>query len=243
MRNEHNHAPAGPGGAERRDGGHAHGGEAAPRWDAEFWDERYGSSPALWSGHVNAVLRDEVATLPPGRALDVGCGEGGDALWLAEQGWDVLGVDVSRVALDRAATRARETGMSARTAWEHRDLLTWSPPAAAYDLVTVAFVHLAGDQRRQVYASLAEAVAPGGTFLVVAHHPDDLGVVPRPPHPELFFTAEELIDDLRVAPGSWDVVTAEARSRPGHHPDGHPVTLHDTVLRARRRGDEAGTQR
>jgi ornithine--oxo-acid transaminase len=209
--------------------------DAAPRWDAAFWDERYGSSAALWSGHVNAVVRDEVAGLPVGRALDVGCGEGGDALWLAEQGWEVVGVDVSRVALDRAAARARDTGLEARTTWEHRDLLEWTPPAEAFDLVSVAFVHLATEDRREVYARLAAAVAPGGTFLVAAHHPSDLGVVPRPPHPDLFFTAEELADDLRSGPGSWEVVTAEARPRPGHHPDGHPVTLHDTVLRARRR--------
>jgi SAM-dependent methyltransferase len=240
MNREHGHPHAGLGGEERHDGVNVDGGDATRRWDAEFWDERYGSSPALWSGHVNAVVRDEVATLGPGRALDVGCGEGGDALWLAERGWNVLGVDVSRVALDRAATRARESGMSGRTSWEHHDLLTWSPPAATYDLVTAAFVHLAEDRRRQVYESLARAVAPGGTFLVVAHHPDDLGVVPRPPHPELFFTAQELADDLLIAPGSWEVVTAEARPRPGRHPEGHRVTLHDTVLRARRRDQKRG---
>ncbi len=209
--------------------------EALPRWDAEFWDERYSTSDALWSGHVNAVVRDEVAGLPAGRALDVGCGEGGDALWLAEQGWQVLGIDVSQVALARAAARARETGLDALTSWEHRDLLAWTPPAATYDLVSVAFVHLAGDNRREVYAGLAAAVVPGGTLVVAAHHPNDLGVVPRPPHPELFFTADDLADDLRTGPGEWDVVTAEARSRPGVHPDGHDVTLHDTVLRARRR--------
>jgi SAM-dependent methyltransferase len=231
MTSEHRHGPA-----EEHDAGHAHLPDAAPRWDAAFWDERYGSSAALWSGHVNAVVRDEAAALPPGRALDVGCGEGGDALWLAERGWDVLGVDVSRVALDRAASRAHRTGLAARTAWEHRDLLVWAPPAETYDLVSVAFLHLATDERRQVYAGLAGAVAQGGTFLVAGHHPRDLHVVPRPPHPELFFTAEELAGALRSGPGSWEVVTAEARPRPGHHPDGHPVTLHDTVLRARRRG-------
>jgi len=224
-----------PGHTHQHDAERAGGPDAAPRWDAAFWDERYGSSDALWSGHVNAVVRDEAAGLTPGRALDVGCGEGGDALWLAGQGWEVLGVDVSRVALGRAAARARETGLDARTTWEHRDLLAWTPPAEAFDLVSVAFVHLAAGDRRQVYAGLAGAVAPGGTFLVAAHHPSDLGVVPRPPHPELFFTAEELASDLRSGAGSWEVVTAEARPRPGHHPEGHPVTLHDTVLRARRR--------
>lgn len=229
MSGEHQH-----GASEQHEAGSAS--PAAPRWDAAFWDERYGSAPALWSGHVNEVVREEVAQLPPGRALDVGCGEGGDALWLAERGWQVVGVDVSQVALDRAAARAHETGLEARTTWEQRDLLAWEPPARSYDLVSVAFVHLGSADRRPVYAALAGAVAPGGTFLVVAHHPSDLGVVPRPPHPELFFTAEELADDLRRGPGSWQVVTAEARARPGEHPEGYPVTLHDTVLRARRLG-------
>jgi len=230
MTHDHGHTPA-----DRQDAGQVS--DATPPWDAAFWDERYGSSAALWSGHVNAVVGDELAGLPVGRALDVGCGEGGDALWLAELGWQVVGVDLSQVALDRAAARARETGLDARTTWEHRDLLTWTPPSAAYDLVSVAFVHLAGESRRQVYAGLAGAVAPGGTFLIAAHHPSDLGVVPRPPHPELFFTAEELAADLQGGPGDWEIVTAEARARPGQHPEGRPVTLHDTVLRARRLRD------
>lgn len=213
-----------------------HDPEEVPRWDAEFWDDRYSGSEALWSGHVNAVVRDEATDLPPGRALDVGCGEGGDALWLAGRGWEVLGVDVSQVALGRAVAHARATGMAERVTFEHRDLLAWSPPAETYDLVVAAFVHLAGDTRREVYAALASAVAPGGTFLVAAHHPNDVGVVPRPPHPELFYTAEDLVADLPGGEGAWKVVTAEARPRPGSHPDGHEVTLHDTVLRARRLG-------
>ena len=107
-----------------------HGSDATPRWDAAFWD-RGGSSDALWSGHVSAVVRDEAEGLPPGRALDVGCGEG-DALWLAAQGWEVLGVDVSRVALGRA-TRVRGRRLDSRTTWElrrsswtlHRRSTTW----------------------------------------------------------------------------------------------------------------------
>ena len=207
---------------------------ATPMWDAAYWDERYGSSEALWSGHVNAIVRDETGQLSPGRALDVGCGEGGDALWLAGRGWEVVGADVSRVALDRAASRARETGLDGRTTWEQRDLLAWTPPADAYDLVCAAFMHLPTTERREVYAGLAAAVAPGGTFLVAAHHPSDRDVVPRPPQPDLFFTAEEMVADLRDGPGSWEVVTAEARPRTARHPDGHQVTVHVTVLRARR---------
>ncbi len=208
--------------------------DSSDHWSAEFWDERYGSSPALWSGHVNAVVMSETESLAPGRALDVGCGEGGDALWLAERGWRVEGVDVSQVALDRAARRARDAGpqIASRLTWTRRDLLTWRPPEAAYDLVTVAFMHLPGGDRTAVYAALAEAVAVGGTFLVGAHSPLDIGVVPRPHDPDLYFTAEELAGGLD---DRWEVVTCEARPRPGRHPDGQDVTLHDTVLRAVRR--------
>ncbi len=209
--------------------------QALERWSAEFWDERYSSAPALWSGHVNATVVDETSELPRGRALDVGCGEGGDALWLAERGWQVLGIDVSRVALDRAAGHAHTAGpdVAGRLTWERRDLLTWAPAASTYDLVSVPFLHLPSATRTRVYAGLAAAVAPGGTFLVVAHHPSDIGVVPRPPEPDLFFTAEDLAADLD---DRWDVLTCESRARPGTHPDGHDVTLHDTVLRAVRRG-------
>jgi SAM-dependent methyltransferase len=245
MTGRHRHGDAGRrdpeqarGHTDGHTGGHtdAHTGDSSPRWDAAFWDDRYASSDALWSGHVNAVVRDEAAGLPAGRVLDVGCGEGGDALWLAERGWRVLGVDVSQVALGRAASRARETGLEGRVTWEHRDLLAWTPPAQAYDLVSVAFLHLPTQQRREVYSGLAGAVARGGTFLVAAHHADDRHVVPRPPHPELFFTAGELASDLLSGPGSWEIVVAEARPRPGHHPvGGQPVTLHDAVLCARRR--------
>lgn len=208
------------------------GDAAADRWSAGFWDDRYASSPTIWSGHVNAVLAAEAQSLPPGTALDVGCGEGGDVLWLAERGWRVVGVDVSSVALERAGVRADEVGLAGQVTFEQRDLLRWTPAAAAYDLVTVSFLHLPPGPRREVYPGLAAAVKPGGTFLVTAHHPSDVGVVPRPPEPDLFFTAEELVADLV---GDWDVVTGEARSRPGRHPDGHEVTLHDTVLRALRR--------
>jgi SAM-dependent methyltransferase len=222
-RHDHRHEP------EQHDGD-----GDRPRWDASFWDERYGSSTQVWSGHVNAVVADETGDLEPGRALDVGCGEGGDALWLAARGWRVLGVDISQVAIDRAAVRAAEVGAGDRTGWEVRDLLAWAPPESAFDLVVAAFIHLGPDDRRTAYAGLAAAVAPGGTLLIVAHHPSDIGVVPRPPYPDLFFTAEDLVADLVEGPGEWDVVVAEARARQAQH-DGQDVTIHDTVLRAVRR--------
>jgi SAM-dependent methyltransferase len=214
---------------------HAHHG-AEPgthQWTAKFWDDRYGSMPTLWSGHVNAVVRTETEALSPGVALDVGCGEGGDALWLAERGWQVEGVDVSQVALDRAARRVVEAGpeIAGRLTWTRRDLMSWRPPTESYDLVTVSFMHLPGGDRAAVYAALSEAVAVGGTFLVGAHSPLDIGVVPRPEDPDLYFTPEDLAAGLDAR---WEVVTAEVRARPGRHPEGGDVVLHDTVLRARR---------
>lgn len=202
------------------------------RWTAEFWDERYGSQPALWSGDVNAVVAGEAADLEPGRALDVGCGEGGDSLWLAEQGWQVTGVDVSEVGLERARAAARSLGVQARTTFEQHDVLAWAPPEASYDLVSVAFFQVPAAVRVPLYAALAAAVAPGGTFLVVAHDFSDVDVVDRPHDPDLFFTADDLLAELG---DGWDVVVAERRPRPSHHPEhGRGVVLHDTVLRARR---------
>ena len=206
----------------------------AGHWGAEFWDDRYGNADALWSGRANAALVTEVSELTPGRALDVGCGEGADVLWLASQGWQATGVDVSQVALDRAAGHARAAGpeIVGLTSWEQRDLLAWAPPAAAYDLVTVPFFHLPPAQRVPVYAALAAAVAPGGTLLVVAHSGLDYGVVPRPPSQELFIGADQLVADLGEG---WDVVVAQDRPRSQPHPEtGEPVTVHDTVVRARR---------
>ena len=216
----------------------AHGDDAV-RWSAEFWDERYASKPSLWSGRPNAAMVEEVTPLTPGRALDVGCGEGGDAIWLARQGWEVTGADVSQVALDRAAGEAAREGLTERTRWERRDLMTWAPTPASYDLVTVGFFQLPGADRRRVYPVLAEAVAVGGTFLVIAHDFSDVAVVPRPPEPDLFFTAADLLPDLPGGATAWQVHVATSRARTQTHPGtGEPVTVHDAVLRAERMARE-----
>lgn len=221
---EHSHQP-------RHEGDHS---DWRPHFDSAFWDEHYGSAPALWSGRPNPVLVAEASDLPPGRAIDIGCGEGADALWLAQRGWSVLGVDVSQVALDRAAGPADEAGLGDRIVWEQRDLLTWSPEPRSLDLVSAQFFHLPADLRPRVYDGLAAAVAPGGTFLVVAHHPSDLDTtMPRPPVEELFFTADELA--ARLAEDEWEVQLAEARPRTAVDPDGREVAIVDTVLKARRR--------
>ncbi|MFG3438121.1 class I SAM-dependent methyltransferase [Nonomuraea sp. NPDC047897] len=210
-----------------------------PRFTAEFWDERYTSADQVWSGRPNAALVEETAGLPPGTALDAGCGEGADALWLAGRGWRVTALDVSATALRRAAAHATPQ-VADRVTWRRADLMSPAPeiPDAGadrpgYDLVVAAFMHFPSQPRRRAYAALAASVAPGGSLLIIGHHPDDQQIVPRPFEPDLFFTADELAGDL--PPDGWTVETRASRPRAATDPDGRPVTLHDTVLRARRR--------
>ncbi len=149
-----------------------------------FWDERYRSQGELWSGEPNPHLVSQASELSGGAALDVGSGEGADAIWLAERGWQVTALDVSTVALRRGAARAAEAGadVARRIDWLHEDVLTWIPEPSSYDLVSAQFMHLPTGPREEVFARLAAAVAPGGTLLIVGHHPSDLQTtVPRPP--------------------------------------------------------------
>ncbi|MFN8203089.1 MAG: class I SAM-dependent methyltransferase [Solirubrobacteraceae bacterium] len=198
-----------------------------------FWDDRYASRDQIWSGHPNAQLIAEAASLAPARALDVGTGEGADALWLAERGWQVTAVDLSPVALERGAARAAEHGdeVAMRIEWIHADIRTWSPPTAAYDLVSAHFLHPAPDVRAAVVGRLAAAVALGGILLYVGHDPADLALR-KHRHPEAMVTALDIAQLLE--PPGWDVEVAEARPRAGTLPDGRAATLHDAVLRARR---------
>lgn len=201
----------------------------------DFWNERYRSSHRVWSGNPNPQLVTEVANLAPGRALDVGCGEGADAIWLAQRGWEVVATDIAGVALERGAEHARDSApeASARIEWRQADLLVRPPEPDSFDLVSAQFMHLPAAPRTRLFRALVASVRAGGTLLVVGHHPSDLATgVPRPPMPELFYDADEvaeLLDD------SWTVVVNEARPRPATTPAGVEVTIHDTVLRAVRR--------
>lgn len=205
-------------------------------FDQSFWDERYCSRPNLWSGNPNPHLVSDVEELPAGQALDVACGEGADAIWLARRGWQVTGVDFSSVALERAAAHAAEAGpeIANRIQWRCEDLTAWEPPTARYDLVSAHYLHLPVAPREALFTRLAEAVAPGGTLLFAAHHPSDLGTtMPRPPIPDLYFTGDEIVAFLD--PSAWEVLANDARPREATDPEGRSVTIHDTVLRARRR--------
>jgi thioredoxin reductase/SAM-dependent methyltransferase len=201
--------------------------------DRDWWEERYRSAPGLWSGRPNDVLVTEAAGLPPGRALDAGAGEGGDALWLAERGWQVTALDLSQVAIERGASAAAERGLAERVRWRQADLTDAPPEPAAYDLVTSAFLHPAAEVREKVLAGLAAAVAPGGTLLVVNHDPSDLHLGIRPDaRPDYFATAQELAAVLD--PAAWEVQVAERRPRSARGHEGGVHEVADAVLRARR---------
>jgi SAM-dependent methyltransferase len=209
-------------------------------YESEFgqaaWEARYNAAPGgIWSGNPNPVLVTEAAGLKPGTALDVGCGEGADALWLAERGWKVTGTDISTVALKRAAIQGESRGLDVD--WQHVDLLAEPPKPRSYNLVSTHFLQLPPDKRRALYAHLADAVVPGGTLLVVGHHPADmLAVMGRTNAAarvhEMTFTAEELATELD--PDAWEVLAVDARPRKAKHPEGHEVAIRDTVLVARK---------
>jgi SAM-dependent methyltransferase len=204
----------------------------------ESWDERYRSRSALWSRNPNPHLIAEAGDLAPGTALDVGAGEGADAIWLASRGWHVTAVDLSTVALERASAHASESGpdIAARIDWVHEDVTSWDPGPGRYDLVSAQYLHLPPGPRQAMLAHLEAAVAPGGTLLIVGHHPSDLQTtVPRPNLPDLLITADDMAAGLD--PARWTVITNAAPGRTATDPDGNQVTIHDAVLRAVRRAD------
>lgn len=203
---------------------------------AEFWDERYRSHVAVWSGQPNPQLVAEMSDVAPGSALDVGSGEGADAIWMAGRGWEVTAMDFSVVALQRGAAHAELLGtdVAERIRWVQENILTWTPTERSFDLVSSQFMHQPLDSRRALFAGLAAAVAPGGTLLIVGHHPSDLeSGAHRPPEPDLFYTAEEVANSLDG--DDWDVQVTDSRPRVGVDHDGREITIHDAVLRARRR--------
>jgi SAM-dependent methyltransferase len=211
---------------------HAHGTDEM--FGEGFWDERYRSAQRVWSGNPNPQLVAEVTGRAAGRALDAGCGEGADAIWLARRGWTVLATDISGVALERAAQHARDTDpdAAARIEWRRSDLLAEPPEPGGFDLVSAQFLHFPLEPRTRLFTALAAAVRAGGKLLVVGHHPSDLETgVSRPPTPDRFYTPDEIAGLLG---GSWTINVCEARGRPATTPDGAEVTIHDTVLVATR---------
>lgn len=217
-------------------------GHADPDADpVAHWEGRYGESDRMWSGNVNATTAQVAAGLPSGRALDLGCGEGGDAIWLAEQGWQVTAVDLSRTAVGRGERAAAERGIDAIT-WVAADLQEWEPDRPEFDLVTASFFHSqAALDRTEVLRKAASWIAPGGHLLLVSHaapppwsglaHEDEShgGHVHDLPTPEQELAALDLPER------DWHRVQALIVHRDATGPDGQQATLVDGVVLLRRR--------
>jgi SAM-dependent methyltransferase len=193
------------------------------------WDQRYAEAERVWSGRPNSALVAEVEGLPPGRALDVGCGEGADAIWLAQRGWEVTALDVSQVALDRARAAAEAAGAEVR--WLHAGLLDAAVPKSGFDLVSAQYPALLRTPENDAERTLLAAVAPGGTLLVV-HHAD---IDPEHAKARGFDPADYVspADVGTLLDDGWQVEVDERRPR---HVDGGAGAhhTHDLVLKARR---------
>jgi SAM-dependent methyltransferase len=207
---------------------HDHAHEPAAGDAREFWEGFYGEREQVWSGRPNAVLVAEIEGLAPATALDLGCGEGADAIWLAEQGWRVTATDISQAALDRAAAHAATAGVTDRIIWERHDF-SRSIPSGPFDLVASHFLHSpVDDSRESALQAVAAVVAPGGMLLVVSHE-----AVPW--HPDIEFpTPAEVLGALGVDPADWVVERLESRPRRARDPQGVEVDVSDSVVRLRR---------
>jgi len=167
--------------------------------DSTNWDDRYAQAPLLWSGGPDQQVAEAACGRSPGRALDLACGEGRNALWLADRDWRVTGVDFSAVALARAAEMAAGKGqaVTARLEGVQADVLTYDPPPATYDLVLMVYLQVPARERSQALRSAAAAVAPAGTLLVIAHHADNLvHGVGGPRDPAVLYTQQDVVADL-----------------------------------------------
>lgn len=223
--------------------------EDTSQQSAHEWDQRYQTSDRLWSGAVNAPVASTVKPLRPGTALDLGCGEGADVIWLAEHGWQATGVDISQVAIQRATEAAHARGLNQdQVSFVVADATTWKS-AQRFDLVTAAFLHSQGTFDRGAALHTATAhVAPGGFLLVVSHATfppwstsqqaaDD----EHAQHEHEPTTPETELELLQLDPAQWTVEIATTQSRQATGPEGQQATLDDTVVLARRTGANQDT--
>jgi SAM-dependent methyltransferase len=192
----------------------------------EDWDARYAAVESLWAAKPNRFLVAEVGDLEPGRALDLACGEGQNAIWLATLGWRVTGVDYSEVAIAKARARAERDRVVVD--FVCADLVTYEPEAQAFDLVFVLYLHIPSSQRAAVHANAASAVAPDGTFVLLGHDLTNLtDGIGGPSDPDILYTANEIATELTGL--EIEKATVVLRDVAGQDRDAI-----DTIVRARR---------
>jgi SAM-dependent methyltransferase len=200
----------------------------------QVWEEHYAERDRVWSGRVNVRLVEVAESLPPGRALDLGCGEGGDAMWLAERGWQVTAVDISQTALDRAAADALARNLLERIDFQRHDLPD-TFPEGAFDLVSAQFLHSMVElDRPRLLRMGADAVRSGGILLIVDHGGPPPWASKLHHHHE-FPSTDEVVESLNLDAGQWERVRVEAAEREATGPNGEVGTLVDNVIVLRHR--------
>lgn len=199
-----------------------------------FWEEHYQRHDRVCSGRANPVLVDVASSLPAGTALDLGCGEGGDAIWLAGLGWRVTGVDVSATAVERATTHAVDAGVTERTTFQQHDL-TRTFPAGTFDLVSAQYLHSPVEfPRERVLRAASRAVTSGGLLLIVDH----ASVAPwswNQDRGTRFPTPHETLAALDLDLAQWDIERLGAPDRAATGPGGQVATVTDNVIALCRR--------
>ncbi|KAA8964450.1 bifunctional 2-polyprenyl-6-hydroxyphenol methylase/3-demethylubiquinol 3-O-methyltransferase UbiG [Mycobacterium sp.] len=208
----------------------------------QFWEERYGGTDRVWSGRVNARLAEVAAGMTPGSALDLGCGEGADVLWLAEKGWHVVGVDISENALRRAAAEARARNITDRIDFQRHDL-SESFPDGTFDLVSAQYLHSpARLDRDAILRRAAASVKPGGVLLIVDHAEAPPWMRRGNHHQHHDFPSTgQVIESLQLDRRRWQQVRVETAERETAGPDGQPATLRDNIIVLRRLDGQAAS--
>ena len=198
--------------------------------DRQGWNDRYAAADLVWTAEPNRTFATETASLPPGKALDLGAGEGRNAIWLAQRGWTATAVDFSDVALAKAAQLAEASDVEIETI--AADVTTYTPPTRAYDLVAVIYLHLPARQRTQVHRRAAAALNPGGTLVVLGHDTTNLtDGHGGPQDAEVLFTPDDVVSDLEAT--GLTVIKAERVHRTVTTPDGDRTAI-DALVTARR---------
>lgn len=206
------------------------GTDIAEEWSdpKTMWDQRYSTSDLVWSATPNALLANEVAGLPPGRALDLGCGEGRNAIWLAENGWDVTAVDFSTVGIEKARRLAANRGVS--VAWVVADLLEYRPKPGSFDLVFLTFIHLARKNFVAVLEGARDGLDADGTLIVIGHDASNLTEgIGGPQDPDVLYSHREVTQALP----DMSVEKAETIQRRVETGEGDRIAI-DVLVRLRR---------
>lgn len=206
--------------------------ERAAQWHdvapASYWEERYATDAPVWSGNVNATVAAIVSDMTPGRSLDLGCGEGGDVVWLASRGWNAHGVDIAASAVARG--RAAASAMGVNATFEVADLSDWEP-STTYDLVTASFFHSpVALARSEVIRRAAAAVAPEGHILIVTHAAPPPWADEEHVRHHRFLSAREELEELELDGAEWAEVRVEDVERTATAPNGSTATLLDGVI-------------